>query len=166
MNPAEDDCLIRKIRKRETDRRAQRGHRKRHKAYVQELENEIRTLKNQHTCDERVASLQRENERLRGLCNKLHSHLEKVRLAVAADEDEQALRVANSLESANVNSNRLATPSQSPGIPCDSEDPCGGVTVQANDSSHGDSPVLEADFLDATALHHDISQCKRLVIDT
>ena len=55
----------RKERKRVTDRVAQREHRRRQKVYVEELEAEIRLLKDQTMNDRSGSVLIQENERLR-----------------------------------------------------------------------------------------------------
>lgn len=55
----------RKDRKRVTDRVAQREHRRRQKIYVEELEAQVKVLKQQSVTDQAGGPLLLENERLR-----------------------------------------------------------------------------------------------------
>lgn len=68
----------RRARKRATDRRAQRDHRQRRKAYVQQLEDSLRSLTEQHNTEERVQALLEENTRLRTEATGLRSKLSQI----------------------------------------------------------------------------------------
>jgi hypothetical protein len=66
-------------RKRATDRRSQRNHRERQRAYVRSLEETIASLKDASNADQRVASLSAENETLRTRCQALAKQLQRIR---------------------------------------------------------------------------------------
>lgn len=66
-------------RKRATDRRSQRNHRERHRAYVRGLEETIALLRSTSDADERVAVLSAENETLRNRCRALATRLNRIR---------------------------------------------------------------------------------------
>ncbi|KAK2800619.1 hypothetical protein FQN51_006002 [Onygenales sp. PD_10] len=83
--PGEEQC--RKARKRATDRKAQRDHRLRQKAYIKQLEESVRELSAQRTQDELVSKLLAEQARLRAECNRLAAKLERVRALVSSEED-------------------------------------------------------------------------------
>lgn len=76
----------RRARKRETDRRAQREHRQRQKAYVRQLEEVVKDLTAQQSPDDRVVALQAEKARLHARCNALSAKLERIRLAACVDD--------------------------------------------------------------------------------
>lgn len=71
----------RRARKRATDRKSQREHRERQRAYIQQLEETVRTLT--ETCatngNERAARLVKEQERLQDKCNRLESVLRRIK---------------------------------------------------------------------------------------
>jgi hypothetical protein len=76
----------RKARKRETDRTAQREHRRRQKVYVQQLQEAVQDLSARQTRDERLDYLLAERVRLQELCRSLSSRLERVKqIAVSAE---------------------------------------------------------------------------------
>lgn len=83
--PSSPDALpitpnaARLARKRATDRRSQRNHRERHRAYVRSLEETIESLKTASSADERVAVLTVENETLRARCGALAIQLQRIR---------------------------------------------------------------------------------------
>ena len=74
----------RKARKRATDRRAQREHRLRQKAYVKQLEESVKSL-SAGSQDELVRSLLAEQARLHEQCNDLKAKLDRVRSIVCED---------------------------------------------------------------------------------
>lgn len=76
----------RRARKRETDRRAQRDHRQRQKAYVRQLEEVVRDLNAQHSRDDRILALQTEKIRLQERCNLLSAKLERIRVTARVDD--------------------------------------------------------------------------------
>ncbi|KIX10718.1 uncharacterized protein Z518_01802 [Rhinocladiella mackenziei CBS 650.93] len=84
--PSASRDSTRRARKRETDRRAQRGHRQRQKAYVRQLEEIVRDLNTQNSRDDRLLALQTEKARLQERCNALTAKLERVRMAVCVDD--------------------------------------------------------------------------------
>ena len=63
----------RKARKRVTDRAAQREHRRRQKLYVEDLETQVRILKEQSVAGQAGGTLLLENERLRAEVRIIHS---------------------------------------------------------------------------------------------
>lgn len=69
----------RRARKRATDRRSQRNHRERQRAYVRSLETTVSALNNASNSDERVAALSAENETLRTQCQHLTMLLSRIR---------------------------------------------------------------------------------------
>lgn len=87
----------RRERKRATDRKSQRDHRERQKAYIRQLEETVRTLRADCTSDERVATLLAEQERLQKLNAQLNSQLDRVRTVVGTtDEDQGKISIAQS----------------------------------------------------------------------
>ncbi|KAK2808996.1 hypothetical protein FQN50_004270 [Emmonsiellopsis sp. PD_5] len=87
----QDDEQCRKARKRATDRKAQRDHRLRQKAYIKQLEESVRELSAQRTQDELVSKLLAEQARLRAECNRLAAKLERVRALVCPEEHQTAI---------------------------------------------------------------------------
>lgn len=86
--PSEDDQEEhRKARKRATDRRAQRDHRLRRKAYVKHLEESVKSLTEQQSPEERIAALLDEQKQLREKCNDMTAQLERVRAIVSKNKD-------------------------------------------------------------------------------
>ena len=71
--------LSRTERKRTTDRRAQREHRNRQKAYVKDLEEKVRILTSGSKTDDRITALLEEQIRLRELCSTLKAKLDRIR---------------------------------------------------------------------------------------
>lgn len=86
-HPADQGEVSRKARKRETDRRAQRQHRIKQKAYVKQLEELVKDLSAQQNLDERLAEVQMDNTRLRQLCNSLLVKLHRIRVLAHQDID-------------------------------------------------------------------------------
>ncbi|PGH14609.1 hypothetical protein AJ79_02944 [Helicocarpus griseus UAMH5409] len=82
----EEEEQCRKARKRATDRRAQRDHRLRQKAYIKRLEESVRELSAQRTNDEVVNTLLAEQARLVAECSKLAAKLERVRVLVSPED--------------------------------------------------------------------------------
>lgn len=90
-NPAHDaesTSAMRRARKRATDRKSQRNHRERQRAYVRELERTVAALNSSVSTDERVAALLAENAKFRKRCEVLASQLNRIR-AVAAETHER-----------------------------------------------------------------------------
>lgn len=89
----------RKARKRETDRVAQREHRRRQKVYVRQLQEAVQDLSAHQTRDERLEYLLADRARLQELCNSLTSKLERVKQIASCTEstqqDEVKTRVDN-----------------------------------------------------------------------
>ena len=77
----------RRERKRATDRKSQRDHRERQKAYIRQLEETVKNLRADSTTDERLATLLNEQERLQKANARLNSQLERVRNIVLSDDD-------------------------------------------------------------------------------
>lgn len=73
----------RRARKRATDRRAQRDHRLRRKAYVKQLEESVKSLSEKQSPEERIAALLEEQKALREKCNEMTIQLDRVRTIVA-----------------------------------------------------------------------------------
>jgi hypothetical protein len=76
----------RKARKRETDRVAQREHRRRQKVYVRQLQEAVQDLSARQTRDERLDYLVADRARLQELCNSLTSKLERVKQIASSAE--------------------------------------------------------------------------------
>ncbi|KAJ2897646.1 hypothetical protein MKZ38_004511 [Zalerion maritima] len=73
----------RRERKRATDRKSQRDHRERQKAYIRQLEDTVKTLRSDCTSDERVVALLAEQEKLQKANAQLTSQLDRVRTIVS-----------------------------------------------------------------------------------
>ncbi|OAL42912.1 hypothetical protein IQ07DRAFT_650539 [Pyrenochaeta sp. DS3sAY3a] len=97
VSPTPDSCHVpgsptaaRRAKKRATDRKSQRTHRERRRAYVQNLEEKVAVLTAASSTDERVAALLAENEALRKRCHDLVVQLSRIRtLACEAVTGEQ-----------------------------------------------------------------------------
>lgn len=97
MVPLEDDQLLgsaedegsRKERKRATDRKAQRHHRLRHKAYVKHLENSLALLAKEHSSSPPFTGLLEENQTLKIENSRLLDRLAEIqRLATSKPSSE------------------------------------------------------------------------------
>ncbi|OAG07508.1 uncharacterized protein CC84DRAFT_665299 [Paraphaeosphaeria sporulosa] len=78
-----------RARKRATDRKSQRNHRERQRAYVQQLEQSLATLKAAAHSDQLVSSLLAEIDRLQKKCTTLEAQVARIR-AVVCDHPESA----------------------------------------------------------------------------
>jgi hypothetical protein len=91
----------RRARKRITDRKSQRHHRERQRAYVKELEETVKSLR--QSCADvgggDAAALLAENERLRQRCQKLEAAMAKIKSLsedVYSSEDHTVLKASGS----------------------------------------------------------------------
>ncbi|EUC47351.1 hypothetical protein COCMIDRAFT_3610 [Bipolaris oryzae ATCC 44560] len=84
VSEAMSDCHdeSRRARKRATDRKSQRNHRERQKAYIQHLEQSLATFKAAADSDQRVSRLVAEIDRLQRKCSSLELQLARVRAVV------------------------------------------------------------------------------------
>lgn len=79
---------LRRARKRATDRKSQRNHRERQRAYVRNLEKTVAAVNSANNSDERVAALLAENEAFRKRCDSLVSQLRRIRNIASEAETE------------------------------------------------------------------------------
>ncbi|KAF2742824.1 hypothetical protein M011DRAFT_481294 [Sporormia fimetaria CBS 119925] len=84
----ESPSATRRERKRATDRKSQRNHRERQRAYIKDLERTVAALNSASTGDERLAALLAENEAFRKKCGALLSQLTRIR-TIASETDPQ-----------------------------------------------------------------------------
>ncbi|KAF2176431.1 hypothetical protein K469DRAFT_755651 [Zopfia rhizophila CBS 207.26] len=86
LSASKDDA--RRARKRSTDRKSQRSHRERQKAYIQHLEESLKSFKEGCNADQRVAALLVAQEKLQKRCSSLVSQLSRVRSIVCDKTDD------------------------------------------------------------------------------
>lgn len=106
-------------RKRATDRKSQRNHRERHRAYVRSLEETVAGLKNASSADERVAMLSAENETLRARCQALATQLHRIR----------------TITGENITRSDVAIQSPCPRVFCDMETLTGNIELPSGEIS-------------------------------
>ncbi|KAG4277676.1 hypothetical protein FPRO04_14054 [Fusarium proliferatum] len=88
---------IRRARKRATDRKSQRQHRERQKAYVRQLEDTVRFFKDKpgQSNDGEISELIKRQERLQARCHQLEAVLMRIRgLATIPDDGSRPLNKA------------------------------------------------------------------------
>jgi hypothetical protein len=100
LGDEESPDAVRRARKRATDRKSQRSHRERQRAYVRGLEETLESLRAASSNDQRVLSLLSEQEALRRRCAALESQLARIRTIASEGGDNSSTSPENDLHDA------------------------------------------------------------------
>lgn len=89
-----DKEKARRARKRDTDRQSQRHHRERHRAYVQQLEETVKSYRQScsHSSNPDVVALTADNEKLRERCQRLESLISRIKSLTSSSDPSDKLK--------------------------------------------------------------------------
>jgi hypothetical protein len=136
----------RRSRKRESDRKSQREHRERQKAYIRQLEESIKSLTSRQSAGERVALLFEEKKRLKERCDDLSSRLHRVRSILFNDQlTDQRVPTADTCPSdtdANAAAPRCREPSQDAHHAAVSPESTSGLLMLLDEQSSGTEAAM------------------------